>query len=225
MKNKTLNWWCKRAWIYFECSISFIMMFFLLLNWNIWGTDLKVIASIAILIPLHVIEEWIFPGGFHYQYNVGLFNSNKPNHYPMCRLSDMFTNTLATLLYIALTFICTTDNGNVPTGFLLGTAIFSMLELFMHTLMGIKMYIRFRKKGKTTIYGSGSITAYFGFVPLGIIAVYCISEKTIILTDWIICLGILLFIGVICILIPENTIKKKDSSYFFESEGYYKRFL
>ena len=84
---------------------------------------------------------------------------------------------------------------------------------------------RFRKKGKTTIYGPGSITAYFGFVPLGIIAVYCISEKTIILTDWIICLGILLFIGVICILIPENTIKKKESPYFFESEGYYKRFL
>lgn len=48
----------------------------ILLNWESWSTELKIVASVAALMPVHVIEEWVFPGGFHYQYN-SLFRSTK----------------------------------------------------------------------------------------------------------------------------------------------------
>lgn len=225
MKKITVDWWCRRAWIIAELIIAVAMMATILATWNIWGTDLKIIASITVLIPLHVVEEWVFPGGFHYQYNISLYKSDKPNHYPMCRLSDMFTNILATILFVALTIVCAVCGGTVNVGILMGTAVFSALELFMHTFMGIKMYRRFKSKGKTTIYGPGSITAYFGFVPLGIIAIINIIGKSIISMDILICSGILFYIGIICILIPENIIKNKYTKYNFENAGYFDRFL
>lgn len=222
---KGLNWWCDRAWIKFGCLITAIMVGLMLWQWNNWGTDLKVICLVAALIPMHVVEEWVFPGGFHYQYNVGLYKSEKPNYYPMCRLSDMYTNLIATFLYMALTFVSMANGNHVNPGMLMGTIAFSALELFMHTMMGIKMYIKFKAKGKTTIYGPGSLTAYFGFGVLGIISLYCLNGVAVTGSDWAICIGILLFIGVVCILIPENIIKKNDTPYFFKSAGYFERFF
>ena len=40
------------------------MMIAVLLHWEIWPDELKIVAGVAALIPMHVIEEWIFPGGF-----------------------------------------------------------------------------------------------------------------------------------------------------------------
>lgn len=225
MKKRTLNWWCDRAWIKCGCLLAAIMMGLLLVNWRSWGTDLKVTCAIAILIPIHVIEEWVFPGGFHYQYNVGLYRSAKPNYYPMCRLSDMYTNSIATVMYVLIVVAAMLNHNYVAPGVLLGTAIFAALELFMHTLMGTMMYFRFKDKGKTTIYGPGSVTAYFGFVPLGIIALFSLQGRIIHPSDWWICIGILLIIGVVCILIPENLIKNLNTPYYFKNAGYFERFL
>ena len=68
-EKKRLDWWCQRAWIKFSCGITTVVMLMILINWQNWSTELKFIAAIAALIPIHVIEEWVFPGGFHYQYN------------------------------------------------------------------------------------------------------------------------------------------------------------
>lgn len=227
MTKKTgLNWWSYRAWIYFGSIISAVMFIAILIGWNTWSTSLKVIAAIAaVLIPIHVVEEWIFPGGFHYQYNVGLNKSEVPNRYPLCRASDMFTNLLATFLYIGLTIYCLINNGNVNPGILLGTALFCLIELVMHTLMGFKMYLKFKSNGKTIIYGPGSITAYWCFVPLGVISIIELIGQTFNMSDWFFCVGILLFILVFCILLPENILKKKNSIYSFDDAGYFEKFL
>lgn len=225
-QKKNLNWWCDRAWIKFGLLISFVMLGFLTIYWREWTPAMKVMASIALLIPLHVIEEWVFPGGFNYQYNVTLYRSPTPDHYPMCRLSDMFTNLVTTFLYIGLLIYSVINDFTVPAGFLIGTAIFSALEFTMHTIFGAVMYFRFKDKGKTTIYGPGSITAYFGFLPLGIVSVYCLIGMEITWVDWVIAVSILAFIAVICILIPEGIIKKKWSDkYPFATAGYFERFL
>ena len=142
----------------------------------------------------------------------------------MNRVSDMLTNLMATFLYIALTIVCVI-NGNVSNGIVLGTIVFCALEFFMHTMFGSVMYAKFRGAGKTTIYGPGSITAYFGFTVLGAILLYCLEEKTISSADWMVALGILLFIGFGCILIPENLLKKKDSPYKYDNNGYFERFI
>ena len=72
-----LNWWCDRAWIKFGCWISAFMTILILLFWKKWSTKLKIMSSIAALIPIHVLEEWVFPGGFNYQYNLFLFKSEQ----------------------------------------------------------------------------------------------------------------------------------------------------
>lgn len=225
MKKRTaLDLWCDRQWIKFSLVLSAIMALCMLLFHDTWSDELNVIAAVAVLIPLHVVEEWVFPGGFHYQYNCFMYHSDKPNHYPMCRLSDMITNLVTTILYILFTIYCVVKE-SVRPGFLMGTAAFSLLEVVMHTVFGIAMYQKFKDKGKTTIYGAGSFTAYFGFGPIGFMAISCLKGCTITGIDIALCIGILLFIAVVCILIPENTIKDKNTPYAFSSAGYFERFL
>lgn len=221
MNKQRLNWWCDRAWIKCMCLIAAVMLGLIMLNWEKWSTELKIIAAIAALIPVHVLEEWIFPGGFHYQYNT-LRRSNQLDRYPMNRLSDMYTNMMATVFYIILTIISIV-NGQVSNGMILGTTIFCALELIVHTLLGIIMYSKFRTKGKTTIYGPGSITTYIGFVPFGVILLYVLKERTIISTDWIGAASVVGFILIICILLPEVLFMKKGE-YYFKNNGYYDRF-
>lgn len=225
-KKKTgFDWWCDKAWIYFGCLLSAGMYFCVLLNWNIWDTGLKILAGVSVLIPVHVLEEWLFPGGFHYQYNTVLYHSKHPHCYPMNRLSDMYTNLVTTVMYIFLVIVCAGSGGKVPAGMVLGTAIFCMLELIGHTYMGIRMYARLKKYGKKTIYGPGSITAYWAFAPLGVISLYWLADQTMTLADGFLAAGILVFIAIVCIAIPEGILKKENSPYAFDSYGYYEKYI
>ncbi|MGE9835214.1 hypothetical protein [Streptococcus orisratti] len=95
VRKNGLNWWTDRAWIKFSCAIAVLMTAVILMNWTNWSVELKVTAAIAALIPIHVIEEWVFPGGFHYQYNI-FFKSDQPDRFPMSRLTDMLTNSIVT---------------------------------------------------------------------------------------------------------------------------------
>lgn len=222
---KDLNWWCDRAWIKFGCWITVLMTGLIMIFWQSWSDELKVIAAIAALIPIHVIEEWVFPGGFHYQYNLFLYKSEQPDRYPMCRKSDMITNLGATFLYMILTCISVANSGEVSTGIIMGTLGFCILEVVIHSIFGTMAYLRFKGDGKTTIYGPGSITAYLGFGVSGCILLNCMSTRIITGHDWIICAVILAIIAFALILIPENIIKKKDNAYCFKTNGYYDRFL
>ncbi len=223
-KKKSLVWWCDKAWIKYACVLSGVTFLLILLNWTKWSEEIKIIAAIAVLVPVHVLEEWVFPGGFHYQYNLVLHKSDMPNAYPMCRLSDMITNLVGTIFFIFLTVYCV-FNEYAITGILLGTFIFCFMELFVHTLLGIQMYLKFKSKGKSTIYGPGSITTYWGFVPLGFVAFWNLKEATIGKTEYILCIGMLLFMLLGCIVAPEQILKRKDTLYKFNTAGYYEKFL
>ena len=203
-----------------------------MLFWKILSTELKIMGAISALIPIHVIEEWVFPGGFNYQYNLFFYNSTQPERYPMNRFSGMITNLEATFGCAVITIIYAiieNKGGFLPSGFIRGTITFSALEVIMHTFFGVKAYFYFRKDGKTTIYGPGSITAYLGFGVFGFILYYILVEriksKLLYSYDWAIMTGILIFILVFCILGPENMIKNKNSKYFFKTNGYFDRFF
>ena len=70
--------------------------------------------------------------------------------YPMCRLSDMYTNLIATFMYAGFTLYSVME-GEMPTGIIVGTIGFCALEVIIHTMFGIQMYQRFHDKGKQTI--------------------------------------------------------------------------
>lgn len=66
-------------------------------NWKTWST-LNILCTLAIIVLiLHVLEEWVFPGGLHYSYNIA-HGSNLLSRYPMNRLTDMITNFGAVVL-------------------------------------------------------------------------------------------------------------------------------
>jgi hypothetical protein len=220
------DWWCTRAWIKFGLLITAGVTVWILANFTSWPYELMVVAAVAALVPVHVVEEWVFPGGFHFQYNTFLWKSDEVDRYPMCRLSDMYTNLIATFFYLALALWCALANGcQVPTGVIMGTIGFSILELVLHTFFGTQAWLRFRKDGKTTIYGPGSITAYLGFGVLGAILCWAMVGRAIMPVDWAVCAGVLAVIGLGCVLGPETIIKRHGNRYFFESAGYFERFL
>lgn len=218
-----MDWWCDRAWIKFGLAITTLMSIAILWYWHEWSLELKLVAAISALIPVHVVEEWVFPGGFHYQYN-SMYKSDELDRYPMCRKSDMFTNLIITFVYAGLTMYYA-NTGSVDTGILITTIIFCLLEFLVHTIFGCMMYLKFRKAGKTTIYGPGSFTAYLGFTVLGVLGIYCMEGRTATTEDWIIGIAGTLVLLAGSILVPENIIKKKGNKYFFKTAGYFERFL
>ena len=200
------------------------MILLVLVNWNTWSAALKCVAAIAALIPVHATEEWIFPGGFAYQYNLFLNKSEYPNAYPMNRASDMVTVLGTTVVFALLALYFAISRHTVPCGVLLGAACFSALEVSVHTYFGIRAYLKFKDKGKTTIYGTGSITAYTGFLVLGCIMIWQIASQGLQLSDIIWCIAVLGIISVL-VFVPEAAFKDKNSPYAYPTSGYYERFL
>ena len=224
MKKFNFNQWCKTAWLKFSLIITGCMLVLLLINWNTWSTPLKCVAVVAALIPVHATEEWIFPGGFAFQYNLFLNKSDIPNCYPMNRASDMVTVLGTTIMYAIITLYFAISGKNVPSGILLGAACFSALEVSVHTFFGIKAYLKFKGNGKSTIYGTGSMTAYTGFLVIGIIMLREIISLGVTGRDIIFCILILGITSILC-FIPEIKFKDKNSPYAYSNSGYYERYL
>ena len=218
------SWWCYRTWIKFGLCITGLVTIAILMYWNEWSTPVKVLAAIGALVPIHVVEEWVFPGGFHYQYNLFTHFSKQPDCYPMHRLSDAVTNLVATFLFISLALWYVLSGNEVPASLVLMTVGFCILEVVLHTYYGFMSWLRFRKAGKTTIYGPGSITAYFGFGVLGAILSYKLPDYTITTTDWQ--WGTVELIAIVCfILIQEQLQKNRNTRFKFPSAGYFERFI
>lgn len=148
MKKSRFNDWCKTAWLKCSLLISALMIILILVNWNTWSTALKCVAAIAALVPIHATEEWIFPGGFAYQYNLFLNKSDHPNAYPMNRASDMVTVLGTTIMYALLVLYFAVTGKAVPSGVLLGATGFSALEVSVHTYFGIRAYGKFKTMEK-----------------------------------------------------------------------------
>ena len=224
MKKYNFNEWCKTAWLKFSLLITGGMLVLMLINGNTWSTPLKCIAVVAALVPVHATEEWIFPGGFAFQYNLFLNKSAYPNCYPMNRASDMITVLGTTIMYAIITLYFAVTGKNVPSGILMGAACFSALEVSVHTFFGIKAYLKFKDHGKTTIYGTGSMTAYTGFLVLGIIMLREILTLGVSGKDIVFCVIILGITSILC-FVPEIKFKDTKSPYAYPDSGYYERFL
>jgi len=80
-------------------------------------------------------------------------------------------------------------------------------------------------KGKNNHLRSRVHYSLWGFTVFGVILLYCMEGRTILSGDWIEAGIILLIIAVGCILLPENLLKKRDTQYYFENNGYYDKFL
>lgn len=200
------------------------MLTLMVVFWQSWSTELKVVAAIAALVPIHVVEEWVFPGGFHYQMNTCM-GSKEVDWWPMSRLTDMMTNLIATFMYVGLTIYCWCV-GCVSDGIVLGTILFCLLEFIVHTALGTSMYFRFRSAGKKTIYGPGSITTYCVFCVLGGILCYSLDWSALTGHDWFI--GLIISLGgivVLAIAAPTLIFKRVAPRYPYPRTFYFEQYI
>ncbi len=220
MLQDRITWWTTKGWILVGLALSGALVLTILLATGHWPASVLLTLAVAALTPLHVLEEWVFPGGFHFHYNT-ILRSDRTDRYPMNRLSDLLTNSIATVFCLALGIVGAFTGPS--DGIVAGLGIFAV-EVVGHTAFGIIMLRRFRQAGKQTIYAPGSITAYFGFF---VLAVLCFREiGSMDALDWLTAVGIVLSIVVVCILIPENALKRTHADrYPYANAGYYEQYL
>ena len=78
-------------WLYVMAAIGIVLAYLVYMHRHDWSKT-NILCTLAIIVlVLHVLEEWVFPGGLHYSYNIA-HGSTDLSRYPMNRLTDMITN-------------------------------------------------------------------------------------------------------------------------------------
>lgn len=208
------------SWLYIMILISGSIIGITLCHWKTWDLQQKLFATATALLPIHVLEEWHFPGGFHTMYNL-MKNSSYPDCYPMNQMSDMFTNLIGVL------FGCIVLIVKVNPFFCTMQLFLCFAEIFGHFSGGIYLYQRFKNKGKRTIYSPGMATVIFGYLPIAIgiiISFFTISAPTVLEFIFALISGIIL--GALSLKLPEMLLKNEKSPYGYTwGNGYLEQYM
>lgn len=219
MRQKLAKGWLS-IWLYLILFISGIIMGTLVSHWNAWDTGTKLFALASALLPVHVMEEWHFPGGFHTMYNM-MKGSDHTDRYPMNQLSDMWTN------FIGVVFSCAVLLIGVNPFFLIMQLFLCCAEIVGHFSGGIFLYWKFKNNGKKTLYNPGLFTTILGYLPIAVGIVICLftSQKPALwqIPAALICAVLL---GGFSLKVVEQLCKNPESPYAFTwGDGYLKKYM
>lgn len=208
-------------WLYVMIAIGIVLSVLVWKKRKEWSS-LNILCTLAIIVLiLHVIEEWVLPGGLHYSYNIA-HGSALLSRYPMNRLTDMITNFGAVVIgCIVLKFWGFRKPAAVAV------MLFSAFEVIVHICIGIQDMQIFGPYGMNTLYSPGLITSLFGFLPVCVGLAICLFKKKENhpkLVEWIMAIVATAVLGFLLINLPEALLSKKDSPYEFTNRGYYERF-
>lgn len=193
---------------------------FLLLHWTELEFTHKLAYFLYLGLCLHQLEEYCFPGGFLWGLNT-MMGSNDPMRWPGDRLSAGLCDIIATCVGLYLTLFC------LDSFMLCCYAIFGLVEVLVHTIMGFVLRHRLRSNGKSTIYVPGAATCWLVFAPLGIgSAYYLLSTHMLSVPEaGRAMLAVVLFLGAVVIL-PTLLLQDKNSVYTYANlPGFYQKYL
>jgi hypothetical protein len=213
------KWFVAWGWLYAMIAIGLSLVVLLARNWKKWSWLDRLGALAVIVLVLHVWEEWVLPGGFHYIYNLG---SAYPDRYPMSQLTDMITNLGGALLGLVVLLVW---GFKAEAGIAVG--IFSLFEFVVHVFLASKSLKVFGPAGQTLFYAPGLATAAFGFLPVAIgffLAIARLKPRPK-LRQWLGGILALLCLSLVFVQAPEAALKDKDSPYAFANHGYYEQFI
>ncbi len=217
-----LQKWCDRTWLYLVYVIGIGMFCVLIWFWDGWEMWQKLICLLAVIVPMHICEENTLPGGFFFMNNLG-FGSDQPRVFPQNRCTNMVTNLGASILFIVLTFV----GGGIAATVVTVVMVFGFAEAINHARAGILMYRRYRDKGKRTIYGPGTITAWCVMVPLSVASLHWLIVNPVTAGQVWIGIGIVLLIVICLILVPfiiSRRVKSERFAFSEEDIGYFAKY-
>lgn len=209
------------VWLYVMAAIAIVLCIKIYNNWKDWD-NINLLCTFAIVVlVLHVLEEWVLPGGLHYSYNID-HGSAILSRYPMNRLTDMITNFGGVVLgCIVLKFW----RFRKPAG--VAVMLFSAFEVVIHIVIGITSMKTFGDYGMNTLYSPGFVTSLFGFLPIviGLAKELFFSGKmrpTI--KQWIMAVVAMFSLCFLLINLPEMLLGDENSPYAFTNRGYYEQY-
>lgn len=207
-------------WLYVMTAIGIFLSVTVWKHRKSWDTINLLCTLAVIVLILHVLEEWVFPGGLHYSYNID-HGSDILSRYPMNRLTDMITNFGGVLLgCIVLKFF----GFQKPAG--IAVMLFSGFEVIIHIVIGITSLKTFGSYGMNTLYSPGLVTSLFGFLPITAgLAVHLLKkENRATPKQWIMAVAAMFGFCFLLINLPEMVLGDKNSPYAFTDRGYYTQY-
>lgn len=215
-----INAWLS-IWLYVMAVIGIVLGIRIWKKRKEWD-KLNILCALAIIVLiLHVLEEWVLPGGLHYSYNIA-HGSTLLSRYPMNRLTDMITNFGAVVVGCIVLKVW---GFRKPAA--IAVMMFSAFEVGMHIAIGIQDMGIFGAYGMNTLYSPGLITSLFGFLPVCVglaFELFRKKENRPKLTQWIMAIAATAVLGFLLINLPEAVLGKEDSPYEFTDRGYYEQF-
>jgi|SRR5574344_203833 hypothetical protein len=207
------------CWIYVIIMVAGVVLGFLISDWKEVDMGTKLFSFATILLPVHVLEEWHFPGGFHTMYNM-MKESDMVDRYPMNRLSDMWTNLIGVI------FGCFVLVIGVRPIFLIMQLFLCCAEMFGHFSGGIYVFKRFGRQGKRTIYNPGLFTTIIGYIPIAVGIVICLfTSQHPSAADVMTGLACSILLGAFSLKAVEKMCSSKDTPYGYTwGNGYFERF-
>jgi hypothetical protein len=213
-------WFVSWGWLYCMIIMSVILTVQLIIHWKDWDSLRKLGAFTVIVLTLHVWEEWVIPGGFHYIYNIASQPSLR-GLYPMSKITDMITNFGGAILWFIL--VQAKKYGRKMS---FAVMIFSYFEFIIHMYLAHHSMAVLANLGiHTGFYAPGLVTAICCWLPLGIAyTVWFVSNK-VKLKDAIGGIVILVVLSVLLVNMPEKLLKSKDNPYGWTDQGYYEQYI
>lgn len=215
-----INAWLS-VWLYVMAGIAVGLGVKIYKNRKNWDKINIFCTAAIIVLVLHVLEEWVLPGGLHYSYNID-HGSAILSRYPMNRLTDMITNFGGVILgCIVLKFW----GFRKPAG--IAVMLFSAFEVVIHIVIGITSMKTFGDYGMNTLYSPGLITSLFGFLPVVIglaKELFFCGKKRPTIKQWIMAVTAMFGFCFLLINLPEMVLGDEDTPYAFTDRGYYEQY-
>lgn len=188
-----------------------------LIRWGSMPTWEQVGYAIYIVLCIHQVEEYRFPGGFVWGLNMTM-RSRTPENYPGNALSAVFVDVSTLIVWGLLLFLAPFK------GLVAFLILFALMEVLGHLSFGINAYRRYKGVGKTTVYFPGNLTAFLGFTPTAIWGIHTFVSGHLLTGGgwWLVVLANVLF-AAIWMGIPTKLAQNEHSpfSYPAPAEGFY----
>ncbi|MGN1022491.1 MAG: HXXEE domain-containing protein [Lachnospiraceae bacterium] len=201
-------------------GMSAAVLALLLRNRTKWR-GLRALGALTVpVLTLHVLEEWILPGGFHYIYNIASAPALR-GAYPMNQLTDMITNFGGGVLWFVLVL---RNRYGKRMGF--AVMVFSFFEAGVHVFLAFHSQRIFASWGiLTPLYAPGLITALVFWLPLAVAHLVFFVRHGIRLREILSGILLLVVLSLLLVQLPEALLKRPDTPFGWTDQGFYDAYL